>query len=392
MKVKAKPQEPIVAEAYYDPFEVASVEQDDQAEELFTPEEIKATSPLVYDLMVFIRRYVVMSRPQLLVVALWIMHTHAIEAFEQTPYLAVTSPEKQCGKTRLLEVLELLVARPWKVVAPSEAVMYRYIHASMPTLLLDEVDTIFNPRTQDRYEPHRTLLNAGHRRGTTVPRMNGVSSISEFRVFCAKVLAGIGTLPDTVADRSIPIRLQRRKGNEKVKDFRLRYVQKPGGELLDRVKAWVEEHKEALAKARPKMPTDLSDRMQEGCEPLVAMADLLRCGAAARAALVSLLGGERLDDQDSMRLRLLRDIKVVFEQKGNPPGLRSTDLIDHLCDMEEEPWEHYFGHRLEPKDLASLLRHYGIKSISIRVKGQPVIKGYKRASFHDAWSRYVKPV
>src|SRR6266536_2879762 len=118
-----------------------------------------------------IARYLVLSPEQRTVVALWIIHTHAVQHFEQTPYLSVTSPEKQCGKSRLLEVLELLVARPWMVVAPSEAVLYRHIDATTPTLLLDEVDTIFNPRMQDRYEPHRTLLNSGHRRAIRVPRM-----------------------------------------------------------------------------------------------------------------------------------------------------------------------------------------------------------------------------
>src|SRR5947207_1738030 len=179
--------------------------------------KLRAQSRLIYDLMRFVRRYVVMTADQLLVVALWIVHAHCIEAVEQTPYLAVTSPEKQCGKTRFLETLEVVVPRPWKAVIPSEAVLYRRIDQHTPTLLLDEVDTIFNPRTADRYEAHRAILNAGHRRGDRVPRCVGASmKVVEFEAFCAKVLAGIGTLPDTVADRSIPIRLERRKRDEPV--------------------------------------------------------------------------------------------------------------------------------------------------------------------------------
>ena len=124
----------------------------------------------------------------------------------------MTSPERQCGKTRLLEVIELLVPEPWRVELPSEAVAYRHIHAKMPTLLLDEVDTTFNVRTRDRYEGLRALLNAGNRRGSHVPRCIGSSGkLVNFNVFCPKVLAGIGMLPDTVADRSVPIRLERRR-------------------------------------------------------------------------------------------------------------------------------------------------------------------------------------
>jgi hypothetical protein len=50
-----------------------------------------------------------------------------------TPYLAVTSAEKQSGKTRLLEVLEALVADPLPVVSPSAASLYRSIEAAKPT-------------------------------------------------------------------------------------------------------------------------------------------------------------------------------------------------------------------------------------------------------------------
>ena len=33
-------------------------------------------------------------------VTLWVVHTHALEAFESSPRLAVVAPEKQTGKTR----------------------------------------------------------------------------------------------------------------------------------------------------------------------------------------------------------------------------------------------------------------------------------------------------
>ncbi len=102
------------------------------------PSRVRRKSVLVFELMAFVRTYVVMTRAQLLIVALWIIHTFCIEAFEQTPYLSVTSPEKQCGKTRFLETLEVLVARPWLAILPSEAVLYRTIDQRVPTLLLDE--------------------------------------------------------------------------------------------------------------------------------------------------------------------------------------------------------------------------------------------------------------
>ena len=68
---------------------------------------------LLDDLVAFIRRYVVATDAQVEAIALWLMHTHTIDAADATPYLSITSAEKRSGKTRLLETLELLAARPW---------------------------------------------------------------------------------------------------------------------------------------------------------------------------------------------------------------------------------------------------------------------------------------
>jgi len=185
--------------AAYDPFETnaeipAATERTLATEEEMREfieglgfEHLKAKAELVYDLMVMLRTYIVVSEAKLLVIALWIIHTHCIDAAEQTPYLAVTSPEPRCGKSRLLEMLNMLTANAWKTILPSEAVVYRHINNTMPTLLLDEVDAIFNPKLADRYEGLRALLNEGNNRGAKVPRCVGTSNnIQEFSTFCAR--------------------------------------------------------------------------------------------------------------------------------------------------------------------------------------------------------------
>lgn len=346
---------------------------------------------LISDLVGFIGSYVVMSPEKLLTVALWIVHTHCINSFEQTPYLAVTSPEKQCGKSRLLEILDLLVARSWMAITPSEAVVYRHVDNTCPTLLLDEVDTIFNPRTADRYEGLRALLNNGHRRGAKVPRCIGTKQkIVEFSTFCPKVLAGIGTLPDTVADRSIPIRLERKTRDDQVARFIRREVQPHAETLFERIETWADKNAAGLEGAVPAMPDELSDRMQEGCEPLVAIADALNFGVEGRKALVGLLTGERLDDQESMRLRLLRDLKAIFDKRPGSPSAFTESLIRELYAIEESGWSSYYARGFEARDLASLLRHYGIRSTTVRVKGKgDPAKGYRRDDLQKAWERYL---
>lgn len=355
------------------------------------------TSTIIDDLEEFIGRYVVMEDEQRLVVALWVIHTYCLDAFEQTPYLAITSPEKQCGKSRLLEVLDQVVAKPWMTILPSEAVAYRKIAAEEPTLLLDEVDTIFNPRSADKYEALRALLNAGHRRGARVPRCLGTgTTFVEFDVFCPKVIAGIGTLPDTVADRSIPIRLARRRRDEEVERFLIRDVEPIAKELKERVTSWAEQHGPDLLDAIPEMPEQLSDRMQEGSEGLVAIADSLSRGDDARDALVYLLTAERLDSQETWQVRLLADLRTIFESKKyeREAGIFSAQIIEELHLMAERGWADYYGRGIAPKDLASLLGHYDIHSGQVRMRNRTKTKkGYKRDDLYEkGWSRYLTEV
>jgi len=120
-------------------------------------------------------------------------------------------------------------------------VLPRKIDAECPTLLLDESDTAFNGN-KEYAEALRGLLNSGHRRGgkTTicVTQANAVS-YRDFETFCPKAIAGIGELPDTVADRSIPIRLKRARPGE-VERFRRRDAEGLAIVLREALAAWAE--------------------------------------------------------------------------------------------------------------------------------------------------------
>src|SRR5439155_12653817 len=105
----------------------------------------------------------------------------------------------------------------------SDAALFRAIAKLSPTLLLDEVDAIFGPKARDR-EELRGMLNAGYRRGAVTHRMGGnkMTTLEAFPVFCAKVFALIGDLPDTIADRAVRIRLERRTRDEPIERFHRR--------------------------------------------------------------------------------------------------------------------------------------------------------------------------
>jgi hypothetical protein len=354
--------------------------------------KLPARQLLLHEVMAFLSRYVICTPEQLLIVALWVLHTHAMDAVEDTPYLAINSPEKRCGKSTLLKALDLLCARAWETILPSEAVVYRKIDADHPTLLLDETDRIFNPHTAHNYEGLAALLNAGNRRGTKVPRCSGANKtkLVDFDVFCAKALAGIATLPDTIADRSVPIRLERKTRADTVERFRRRDVEPIGAALHKQLANWGKHNTERLRNARPTMPDELDDRAQDGCEILVAIADLVGVGTKARKALVALYGGERLDSDESLRLRLLRDTRMAF---GTRSKTTTRMLLTKLYALDEAPWRTYYKRGLRDTDLAHLLRPYGIHSTTVRIKRKGkadlIRKGYTRDSFHKAWERYL---
>ena len=343
------------------------------------------------NLLDLLERYIVCTPEQRLVVALWVVHAHCAQHFEQTPYLLLTSPEKQCGKTTLLELISFLVPRPFKEVLPSEAVVYRVIERDLPTCLLDEIDAIFAPKSAQYHEGLRAILNAGNRRGATVPRCVGAGhQIRDYSVYCPKLIAALGHVPDTVADRSIPIRLQRKTRAERVEKFRQREAIALAVPIYQNIATWATEHGEALGLARPELPDELSDRAQDSCEPLLAIADELGYGVEARAALVSLLVVERLDSTEHAQLRLLGDIREMFDLQPETTVLFTHQLLSWLV-MGDGEWSNYYGRALTARDQGALLRPYGIDSHIVR-SGEETAKGYRRDDFHEAWERYLEPV
>ncbi len=105
------------------------------------------------------------------VFAAFALVTHAADVFRTVPYLALESPTPECGKTRVLEILALLSARPWFTLMPSTAVLFRVLEEFHPTMLLDECQAVRG--RGEAAENVRDLLLAGYKRGAKVPRCDG---------------------------------------------------------------------------------------------------------------------------------------------------------------------------------------------------------------------------
>lgn len=360
----------------------------DATPRLGEPEELSRTpSPLslyLDELERFLTRYVAFPSPhEPVAVALWVAHAHVVERFDVSPILAVTSAEMRSGKTRVLDCLELVTPTPWRVVIPSEAIAYTVL-AQRPrrTMLLDEADAIFGARVADKYEGLRAVLNAGNRKGTPVSRvkLNGRSREAEdFDVFGPKAIAGIGKLPDTVADRAIPIRMRRRAPDEIVAKFRQRRAHAQADAIrFD----W-----QLLGPliTEPAVPDELNDRAADSWEPLLAIADAALGRWPARGRLAAMALSSEDDGQVSVGIRLLGDIREAFEGTDH---MATGELLERLHDFEDAPWGDWYGKPLTARGLARLLEPYRVAPVKRRLGGDQH-RGYFRSDFTDAWERYV---
>jgi hypothetical protein len=340
----------------------------------------------------FGRRFLVLAGDaEWTALALWVAHTHAIEGAHATPYLLLTSPEKRSGKTRTQEVLELLVAKPWRAAGTSEAAMFRRIAADRPTLLLDEIDAVFGTYSE-RTQPLRAILNAGNRPGGSVARCIGDKGdeVRDFPVYCAKCLAGIDTdrLPDTIRDRSISVGMRRRIRTEPVERLRWRDADGDAAPLRARLAAWGEAAVEGLAASDPATPPQLDDRAAEAWEPLLAIADLAggEWPERARKAAVAL---STSDPELSVGSQLLTATRALFNGRER---MATLDLLGLLNADEELPFGGWRdGRGLDSRGLARLLHPYGVRPKTIRLDGDATAKGYQRDQFADAWERWAPP-
>jgi hypothetical protein len=268
---------------------------------------------------------------------LWCVHTHMMDRWDNTPRIAFLSPEPNSGKTRALEITELLVPRPVLTVNVSPAYIFRKIGSEEqpPTILYDEIDTVFGPKAKEN-EEIRGLLNAGHRRNAIAGRCvtHGKRiELEELPAYSAVALAGLGWLPDTLLSRSVVIRMRRRAPTERVEPFRHRIHKKEGEPIRAAIEAWAAEQPAQIV--WPALPDKIQDRDADVWEPLIVVADLAggEWPERARKAAVALVAASR-DAEPSLGVRLLTDLKAAF---GVADKLSTAEILRNLCNIPEAP-------------------------------------------------------
>jgi hypothetical protein len=167
----------------------------------------------------FFLRYVVLpDRRTALWIAAWALGTWCYRAFRVFPYLSIRSPEKRCGKSRLLGLLARVCFNASPVTAhPTEAQLYRSAARTGGVQLFDEVETLRGDK--ERFDALISVLNVGFERGGVVTRLEkrGERFVEEpYEVYAPRVLAGIAGLKDTLEDRALPLFMLRKRRSEPV--------------------------------------------------------------------------------------------------------------------------------------------------------------------------------
>lgn len=344
---------------------------------------------LMDDLIGVIRDYVIVSDRDALVVALWVILTWCYDEFHRCPLLLINAPERECGKTQLLKVVEKLVYRPMETANITLAALFRLITNHRPTLLIDEADTFVEGKTE-----LAGVVNKGYERGGFVLRVESDGKeLTEraYYVYGPKAMAGISLerhLPNATMSRGIQVPLKRKTKDDSVQRLRSADPEVFKG-LRSQILKFVLENKKTLAKGWDEMPEDLSDRQQDNWEPLLAIAHCLGEKWYREACKAAVQNGEETSPPKSSSNQLLEDIREVlsgYKEKYIP----STDLLRMLHDDTDMDWCTYnHGKPLSARQLARFMNAYSIKSKTVRMTAEYTPKGYEVHEFADAFARYL---
>jgi len=380
-------------------------------------------SPLA-DLAQLLSRFIILPKWGAETLALWILHTYAFQLRAVSTYIGIESPEKRCGKTTLLSVLSKLVNRPIAAANISPPAFFRVIQDTQPTLLIDEADTFLQgndelrgilnagytqdtaivwriaPQSRSTGEPEPSTINhkpsstpSAHCTSPSIHQSINPSIRAAFRpsplaprpfsCWCPKIIASIGRLPDTLADRCIVIRMHRKTQFEQCE--RLRHLD--AADLKQRCISFIAENSEKIATAQPPIPDALNDRAADIWEPLLVLADL--AGGdwpdRARQAAVALTASAHETNPIGA---LLLDIFLAF-QIHKTDRLFTRTLLHSLYLRPDRPWaEARSGKPITDMWLAQQLRPYGIRPKTLWI-GNEHAKGYLQEDFVEIFKRYI---
>ena len=346
---------------------------------------------LLTEIADLVSTYVHLPTPKASTVALWSVMTWLHARLDLSPFLHLTSATRRCGKSALLEVMGTIVHRPLTTSNATVGAMFRLIERDAPTLLLDEIDRRF--QSTDAKELIGIINSSQRRETASIYRCgSGDHEVRSFPTWCPKAFAGIGNLPNTVLDRSVVLRLERRPPGK----ARARWREHDRDEVAAirrRILRWVTDNVEAILAARSTVtfPESLHDRARDAWEILLAIGHVAGGDwtSTGRAWTACVYVDADTENEGGPEEQILVDLRAVFQNAGDPPALPTRFILDALCQMDSRPWSRYErGRPLSPQGLARLLKPFKVTPQTVRLPGDRILKGYKREMLAPHWEAY----
>jgi putative DNA primase/helicase len=323
------------------------------------------------------RRYITAEETDYSVLTTWTLHTFgmAVDAFRVSPRLAITSPQKGCGKTTLLDIVVELAYRGFPSADLTNATFFRVAHMIRPTTCIDERDRAAGQALD-------TLLNSGwsaSSRGGTL-RMeaaaDGTIRPRAFRGFTPVALAGIGGIgASTLHDRCVEVQLHRQTDAERKAKFTL--TEKAGlTDLPSKSLRWATDKLDILSNA-PALELDgLSNRAEDNWSVLYAVAVALggdwpeRITAAAKRSLSrTTSNGDATNSIDLVRdiIRIAEVVATATGRKWHELKFSGSDLVKKLLEIDDGTWNEINGQtrKLTQNSMARMLRSFGVYPLRI---------------------------
>jgi len=321
---------------------------------------------LLNALVKLFRRFSVLEKHDYYLLALWTMETYLTDCFKTLGILRVRSPEKRCGKSSLLDVLELVVLKPLLCVTVTPASLYRLIEAYHPTILIDEADS-FGSQNDDL----RAIVNAGYERGRRAPRTNPeTGQVDLFDTFGCKLLASIGLLHETIEDRSLTIFMNRKLRNHEV-EMVCDVEREVFRELKRKIQRWANDHRTEIKDCRHTRPKALFDRNWKIWRPLISIASAAGEGWVVQTISTALKKTREEESEASIRIEILWRLRELFRER-KADFLSTVEILRYLNADQEAEWSDWvtgIKKGLTSHRLGRELAYFKVRSDKPRLSG-----------------------
>jgi hypothetical protein len=334
-----------------------------------------------------VQRFVYIDDRDYIVGCLWILLAYVWDVFYKLPILRLKSPVKGCGKSTMLDVLEVFVVKPLLTVSVTPAGLYRLIEKYHPCVLIDEADSY--GKDDDEL---RNIVNGGYERDRPVIRVNKETLEPQiFATFGCKVLASIGSLHETIEDRSVIIDMKRKAPNIKLEELcdvdHTRFI-----ELRRKIQRWADDNRETLKTTKIARPEALSDRPWNKWRPLLTIAAVVggHWPESCKDAAIGI--SSEADEELTIVTEILSRIRTLFRVKGDE-FLSSDDIINSLNSDKEAPWADWQKGDVKGitvEKMSRYLKRFKIKSDRPQIENKRV-RGYWLESFQDTFASYLPP-